>query len=64
MRLVYTNHKNGEILVDQIENIEINKKITDYTFKKEINSDAIIEWISIDPKLKVLKEIKSIHYYK
>jgi hypothetical protein len=60
MRLVCTNHKNGEILVDQIENIEINKKVTDYIFKKEINSDAIIEWISIDPKLKVLKEIKSI----
>ena len=60
MRLVCANYKNGEILVDKIENIEINKKVTDYTFKKEINSDAIIEWISIDPKLKVLKEIKSI----
>lgn len=60
MRLVCTNHKNSKILIDQIENIEINKKVTYYTFKKQIINDSIIEWISIDPKLKVLKEIKSV----
>ena len=54
--------KNDEtkIIINDIEKIEISKKDTDYTFKKEIPLDAIIKWISIDPQLKILKEIKSI----
>ena len=38
----------------------IVKKATYYTFKKQIPTDTIIKWISIDPQLKILKEIKSI----
>lgn len=49
-----------KIIINDIEKIEISKKDTDYTFKKEIPLDAIIKWISIDPQLKILKEIKSI----
>ncbi|HEX6671246.1 MAG TPA: M1 family aminopeptidase, partial [Nitrososphaeraceae archaeon] len=55
------NDDEDKIIIDSIENIEINKKETDYTFKQEIRADTtIIKWISIDPHLKILKEIKSI----
>lgn len=50
-------------MIDETENIEISKKETYYTFKKEIpttTDTTIIKWISIDPQLKILKEIKSI----
>ena len=55
------NDDEGKIIIDRIENIEITKKEFDYTLKQEIPTDTtIIEWISIDPHLKILKEIKSI----
>ena len=55
------NDDEDKIIIDSIENIEINKKETEYTFKQEIRADTtIIKWISIDPHLKILKEIKSI----
>jgi aminopeptidase N len=62
-----------KIVIDKTEVIEISKKETDYTFKTEIpmttrtttttttnDTTTIIKWISIDPQLKILKEIKSI----
>ena len=56
------NDDEDKIIIDSIENIQINKKETDYTFEQEILADTttIIKWISIDPHLKTLKEIKSI----
>ena len=56
------NDDEDKIIIDSIENIQINKKETDYTFEQEILADTttIIKWISIDPHLKILKEIKSI----
>ena len=56
------NYDEDKIIIDSIENIQINKKETDYTFEQEILADTttIIKWISIDPHLKTLKEIKSI----
>ena len=56
------NDDEDKIIIDSIENIQINKKETDYTFEQEILDDTttIIKWISIDPHLKILKEIKSI----
>ncbi len=56
------NYDVDKIIIDSIENIQINKKETDYTFEQEILADTttIIKWISIDPHLKILKEIKSI----
>ena len=55
------NDDEGKIIIDRIENIEITKKEFDYTLKQEIPTDTtIIKWISIDPLLKILKEIKSI----
>jgi aminopeptidase N len=63
VRIVCSEKNDGEdkIIIDSIETIEINKKETDYTFKQQILSDTtIIKWISIDPHLKILKEIKSI----
>ena len=64
VRIVCSDRKDEEekIVIDETENIEISKKETDYTFKKEIptTDTTIIKWISIDPKLKILKEIKSI----
>ena len=56
------NYDEDKIIIDSIENIQINKKETDYTFEQEILADTttIIKWISIDPHLKILKEIKSI----
>jgi len=62
VRIVCCN-KNAEnkLIINDIEKIEVSKKDTDYTFKKEIPTDTIIiKWISIDPQLKILKEIKSI----
>jgi aminopeptidase N len=38
--------------------IQISQRITDHS--TEIPKDARIEWISIDPELKILKEIKSV----
>jgi len=38
--------------------IQISQRITEHS--TEIPKDARIEWISIDPQLKILKEIKSI----
>jgi aminopeptidase N len=46
--------------MDKIERIEVNEKETKYTFKEEISANAIIDLISIDPELKILKEIKSL----
>ena len=69
VRIVCSNIKDEEeeekIVIDETENIEISKKETNYTFKKEIPTTTaadttIIKWISIDPQLKILKEIKSI----
>ena len=62
IRLVCSNDKKDEekIVIDKTENIEISKKETDYTFNQEIPTDTIIKWISVDPQLKILKEIKSI----
>ena len=56
------NDDEDKIIIDSIENIQINKKETDYTFGQDIPDDTttIIKWISIDPHLKILKEIKSI----
>ncbi|MGI0051676.1 MAG: M1 family aminopeptidase, partial [Nitrososphaeraceae archaeon] len=55
------NDDKDNIIIDIIETIEITKKESDYTFKQEIQTDAtIIKWISIDPHLKILKEIKSL----
>jgi aminopeptidase N len=61
VRLVCSDKE--KIIIDSTENIQISKKETDYTFKKEIpttTDTTIIKWISIDPQLKILKEIKSI----
>jgi aminopeptidase N len=41
-----------------IETVSISKRITKHSV--EIPQDARIEWISIDPQFKILKEIKSI----
>ena len=68
IRIVCSNiQEEGQekIVIDKTENIEISKKEIDYTFKTEIptttnNTTTIIKWISIDPQLKILKEIKSI----
>lgn len=62
IRLVCSSNKKDEekIVIDETENIEISKKETDYTFNKEIPTNSIIKWISVDPQLKILKEIKSI----
>ena len=72
VRIVCSNIKKADeeekIVIDKTENIEISKKETDYTFKTEIpitttmtdTTTTIIKWISIDPQLKILKEIKSI----
>ncbi|MGH9980302.1 MAG: hypothetical protein ACRD6U_01965, partial [Nitrososphaeraceae archaeon] len=72
VRIVCSNIKKADeeeqIVIDKTENIEISKKETDYTFKTEIpitttdttDTTTIIKWISIDPQLKILKEIKSI----
>ena len=73
VRIVCSNIKKADeeekIVIDKTENIEISKKETDYTFKTEIpitttdttdTTTIIIKWISIDPQLKILKEIKSI----
>jgi aminopeptidase N len=43
---------------DLIETVPVSKIITDYSVG--IPQDAGIEWISIDPQFKILKEIKSI----
>jgi aminopeptidase N len=69
VRIVCSNitaEKEEKIVIDKTENIEISKKETDYTFKKEIptTDTTIIKWISIDPQLKILKEIKSITIVK
>ncbi len=72
IRIVCSNIKKTDeeekIVIDKTEKIEISKKETDYTFKTEIpittttddTTTTIIKWISIDPQLKILKEIKSI----
>lgn len=60
IRCIYRNGENKENIKDKIETIEVNDKITEYTFEEEINKNTKIELISIDPELKILKEIKSL----
>ncbi len=45
-------------MVIDLETIHISKRITEHSI--EIPKDARVEWISIDPQFKILKEIKSI----
>jgi aminopeptidase N len=60
IRVVYNKAEYNESVMDKIERIEVNEKITEYTFDEEITDNTIIELISIDPELKILKEIKSL----
>jgi aminopeptidase N len=60
IRLVYRNNTNEKSRIDKIERIQVNEKETKYTFKEEISANAIIDLISIDPELKILKEIRSL----
>ena len=45
-----------------IETIPISRRITEHVV--EISNNRRIEWISIDPQLKILKEVKSIKISK
>lgn len=45
-----------------IETISISRRITEHVV--EISNNRRIEWISIDPQLKILKEVKSIKISK
>ncbi|HEX7142716.1 MAG TPA: M1 family metallopeptidase [Nitrososphaeraceae archaeon] len=60
IRLVYRTNTNEKSSIDKIERIQVNEKETKYTFKEEISANAIIDLISIDPELKILKEIRSL----
>lgn len=62
IRIVCCDKKNrNKIVIDNIEKIDISKKETEYTFQKDISTDTtMIKWISIDPYLKILKDIKSV----
>jgi aminopeptidase N len=48
----------AEIGGNNLETIHISKRITEHSIK--IPKDSRVEWISIDPQFKILKEIKSI----
>ena len=56
IQLISSNDK-GET-EEQINTIQINKKITEHIFHMQKNSK--IEWVSIDPQFKILKKVKSI----
>jgi aminopeptidase N len=61
IRMVCSDKKNkNKIVMDTIEKIIICKRETEYTFQKDFfRNTTMINWISIDPNLKILKEIKS-----
>src|SRR5215217_6821852 len=57
IRIVFSTTADIEIN-NKLEAIYISQRITEHSI--EIPKDARIEWISIDPQFKILKEIKSI----
>jgi aminopeptidase N len=50
---IENNNSNSDLV-----SIRVSQRITDHSI--EIPNDARIEWISIDPQFKILKEIKSV----
>jgi aminopeptidase N len=56
VKLVLSNDKGDKI--EKTNTVLVCKKITEHTFT--IQSNAKIEWISIDPEFKILKKVKSI----
>ena len=54
VRLVFSNDNNDK----KPEIIQISEKVTEYSY--DIPKGVKIQWISIDPEFKILKEIKSI----
>ena len=59
IRCLYHNGKNRENIKEKIETILVNERTTEHTFEEEMTGNTTIELISVDPELKILKEIKS-----
>jgi aminopeptidase N len=58
IRIVFSTTATDIEIINKLEAIYISQRITEHSI--EIPKDARIEWISIDPQFKILKEIKSI----
>jgi aminopeptidase N len=58
IRIVFSTAAADIEIINKLEAIYISQRITEHSI--EIPKDARIEWISIDPQFKILKEIKSI----